>query len=249
MNAPETGNLKWPLKAVAMLLHYPDEELQAHIERVLEVLLVRPELNNDERASLERFGETLRQRDLLESQAEYVETFDRSKKVSLYLFEHVHGESRDRGPAMVELSEAYKEKGFVIDCRELPDYLPMFLEFCAALPEREARTWLEDVGHILQNVHVRLEDRESGYAIPFRILLRLISLEPRPEELVEQAAEEERDDTPEALDRVWAEAPVIFGPNQPTTSCGATRQWVEKPVQWKTVPHPDANKGVSQSEG
>lgn len=244
MNAPENTGLKWPLKALAMLLHYPDGELKTHIEQVLEVLLVRPELNNDERASLERFGETLRHRDLFESQAEYVETFDRSKKVSLYLFEHVHGESRDRGPAMVELSHAYKEKGFVIDCRELPDYLPMFLEFCAALPETEARAWLKDIGHILQNIHVRLEDRESGHALPFRILLRLIGLEPRPEDLVEKAAEEERDDTPEALDRVWAEAPVIFGPNQPTTSCGATQQWVEKPVQWKTLHSRDSGKGV-----
>jgi len=244
MNVSDTGDLKWSLNATGRLLHYPDEELRTHIEEVLEVLLVRPELNNDERAFLERFGETLRHRDLFESQAEYVETFDRSKKVSLYLFEHVHGESRDRGPAMVELSHAYKEKGFVIDCRELPDYLPMFLEFCAALPETEARAWLEDIGHILQNIHVRLEDRESGYALPFRILLRLIGLEPRPEELAEEVAAEERDDTPAALDRVWAETPVIFGPNQPTTSCGATRQWVEKPLQWKTVRSSDPGKGA-----
>ncbi|MEX2523847.1 MAG: nitrate reductase molybdenum cofactor assembly chaperone [Gammaproteobacteria bacterium] len=249
MNAPEDTGLKWPLKAAARLLHYPDGELQEHMEQVLEVLLVRPELNNEDRARLEQYGECRRQSDLFELQAEYVETFDRSKKVSLYLFEHVHGESRDRGPAMVELSNAYKEKGFVIDCRELPDYLPMFLEFCAALPEAEARVWLEDIGHILQNIHVRLEDRESGYALPFRILLRLIGLDPRPEELVEKASEEERDDTPEALDRVWAEAPVIFGPNQPTTSCGATQQWVEKPVQWKTMPRHDPAGGAGQHEG
>ena len=249
---PETSQLKWPLKALAMLLHYPDAELQQHVDQVAEVLLVRPELSSDERASLERFTETLRHRDLYELQAEYVETFDRSKKVSQYLFEHVHGESRDRGPAMVELSNAYKEKGFVIDCKEkgfvidckeLPDYLPMFLEFCASLPEIDARAWLEDTGHILQRIHVRLEDRESDYALPFRILLRLLNLDPRPVELVEEAAGEERDDTPAALDRTWMEAPVTFGPDQPTTSCGATKQWVEKPVQWKSMPQAGGRQG------
>ncbi len=239
----EVSNLKWPLKAVAALLHYPDAELQQHMDQVAEVLLVRPELSSKERAALERFTETLRHRDLFETQADYVEVFDRSKKVSLYLFEHVHGESRDRGPAMVELSNAYKERGFVIDAKELPDYLPMFLEFCASLPEAEARGWLEDTGHILQRIHVRLEDRGSEYALPFCILLRLLNLEPRPAELVEEAAEEERDDTPAALDRVWMEAPVTFGPDQPTTSCGATKQWVEKPVQWKTMPQTGGQRG------
>ncbi|MDZ7737070.1 MAG: nitrate reductase molybdenum cofactor assembly chaperone [Gammaproteobacteria bacterium] len=235
MNTPESNNLKWPLKAVAMLLHYPDADLQTHIDQVAEVLLVRPELSTEERASLEQFSDSLRHRDLYDLEADYVETFDRSKKVSLYLFEHVHGESRDRGPAMVELSNAYKEKGFIIDCRELPDYLPMFLEFCASLPEAEARTWLEDTGHILQRIHVRLEDRENAYALPFRVLLRLLDLDPRPAELVQEASEEERDDTPAALDRVWMEAPVTFGPDQPMTSCGASKQWVEKPVKWKSL--------------
>lgn len=243
MNAPETSNLKWPLKAIALLLHYPDADLQKHIDQVAEVLLVRPELLTEERAALEQFAEHLRHRDLFDLEADYVEIFDRSKKVSLYLFEHVHGESRDRGPAMVELSNAYKEKGFTIDCRELPDYLPMFLEFCASLPETEARAWLDDIGHILQRVHVRLEDRENSYALPFRILLRLIGLDPAPVELVEEAAEEEADDTPAALDRVWMEAPVTFGADQPTTSCGATKQWVEKPVQWKTLPQTNSQQG------
>lgn len=243
MIASESSNLKWPLKAIAVLLHYPDAELQANIEQIVEVLMVRPELSAAELASLECFAEALRHRDLFDAEADYVETFDRSKKVSLYLFEHVHGESRDRGPAMVELSNAYKEKGFTIDCRELPDYLPMFLEFCASLPEAEARGWLDDIGHILQHIHVRLEDRQSDYALPFRILLRLIGLDPRPAELVEAAAAEERDDTPAALDRVWMEAPVTFGPEQPTTSCGATKQWVEKPVTWKPLQQAGGRQG------
>lgn len=243
MNDAGTSNLKWPLKAIAMLLHYPDADLQRYIDQVADVLLVRPELSAGERASLERFTETLRHRDLFDLEADYVETFDRSKKVSLYLFEHVHGESRDRGPAMVELSNAYKEKGFTINCRELPDYLPMFLEFCASLPEAEARGWLDDIGHILQHIHVRLEDRQSDYALPFRILLRVIALEPRPAELVEEAAAEERDDTPAALDRVWMEAPVTFGPEQPTTSCGATKQWIEKPVTWKPLQQAGGRQG------
>ena len=226
------SSLRYPLKACAALLSYPDDALVENAHDLADVLVIRPELPDTDRAQVERFVGWLRDEPLLEVQATYVETFDRSKKVSLYLFEHVYGESRDRGPAMVELAQAYREQGLEVDCRELPDFLPLFLEFCAELPEPRAREWLDDVGHVLQEVHVRLNRRESAYAIPFRILLRLLEVEPMPEALVEAASKEERDDTPAALDRVWMEAPVTFGPDQPRTNCGATKQWQERPVQW-----------------
>lgn len=232
MSERNAGSLHYPLKALAALLSYPDEAVAAHVDDLADVLVVRAELDRADRAELEAFVAWVRDSDLLDVQAAFVETFDRSKKVSLYLFEHVYGESRDRGPAMVELTHAYREQGLEIDCRELPDFLPLFLEFCAVLPEAQAREWLEEVGHIVQQVHVRLVERESRYAVPFRVLLRMLEIEPMPEALVETASKEERDDTREALDRTWMEAPVTFGPDQPRTNCGATQQWQERPVQW-----------------
>jgi nitrate reductase delta subunit len=232
MTEPERNTLHYPLKALAALLSYPEAETAQHADDLADVLLARTELPPHDRRSLEAFVAWLRDSELLDVQAAFVETFDRSKKVSLYLFEHVYGESRDRGPAMVELSMAYRERGLEPASRELPDYLPLFLEFCAELPESEARDWLHETGHVLQEVHVRLAGRDSRFAVPFRVLLRLLDIEPMPEALVESASNEARDDTREALDRTWMEAPVTFGPDEPRTSCGATKQWQERPVQW-----------------
>lgn len=241
MNAPHPNSLKYPLRAIVALLAYPEEDVQRNIDEAGALLAIRPELAVGERGMLEDFLEWFGGQPLLDLQAQYVETFDRSKKVSLYLFEHVYGESRDRGPAMVELREAYREQGLEIDSRELPDFLPMFLEYCSELPEEQARSWLEEIGEIVQQVHVRLDNRGSRYAVPIRVLLRIIGFDPMPEAAVETAAGEERDDTPAAIDRVWMEAPVIFGPGQEHTNCGATRQLREQPVQWVENPRMGRN--------
>lgn len=243
MNAPHPNALRYPLRAIAALLAYPEEDVRHNTGEIGALLVIRPELASGERLALEEFLDWFGDEPLLDVQAVYVETFDRSKKVSPYLFEHVYGESRDRGPAMVELREAYREQGLEIDSRELPDFLPMFLEFCSELPEDQARSWLNEVGPILQQVHVRLDSRDSHYAVPLRVLLRIIGFDPMPPELVEEAAGEARDDTPAALDRVWMEAPVIFGPGQEHTNCGATRQWPEQPVQWVANPRTGKKPG------
>jgi nitrate reductase delta subunit len=236
MNAPHENPLRYPLRAIAALLAYPEDDVQRNTGEIGALLVIRPELGSEERLALEDFLDWFGGAPLLDIQAVYVETFDRSKKVSLYLFEHVYGESRDRGPAMVELRESYREQGLEIDSRELPDFLPMFLEFCSELPEEQARSWLEEIGEIVQQVHVRLHDRESRHAVPMRVLLRIIGLDPMPGAMLETTAGEERDDTPAALDRAWMEAPVIFGPGQEHTNCGATKQWREQPVQWVEKP-------------
>jgi len=210
MDDARNRDMTLALKAIAALLHYPDENTQAHADELADVLVTRPEFPSADRAAIERFVRRLRKADLLHQQAGYVETFDRSKKVSLYLFEHVHGESRERGPAMVELRMAYREKGLEIDAGELPDYLPMFLEFCAQLPDSEARGWLDDISHIVQQIHVRLHQRDSRYALPVRLLLHLVDADPWPEALVQASAGEKRDDTRAAIDSVWCEAPVTF---------------------------------------
>lgn len=236
MSGGQHTPLQHALKAIALLLHYPDSNLQAAIDEIGRVLEARPELNRDDRDRLRQLIACLRDSDILDLQAEYVATFDHSKKVSLYLFEHVYGESRDRGPAMVELNNAYREKGLAIDAPLLPDYLPLFLEFCAGLDEHEAQDWLADTDHVLQQIHIRLGNRDSSYALPLYLLLRLLQREPAPAELVEELHDEARDDTRTAYDRSWMEAPVTFGPDQPASGCGHSAGSRAQPVTWKHQP-------------
>lgn len=221
MKGPSNNGIQPALAALARMLHYPDATLQENVDDLAEILSVRPEFPPADRSALERFLTRLSRSDLLHAQASYVETFDRSKKVSLYLFEHVHGESRERGPAMVELRMAYRERGLDLDCNDLPDYVPLFLEFCSQLPDAEALAWLDDVSHILQRIHVRLDQRGSRYALPVRLLLHLTGAEPWPQELVDAAAGEARDDTREAIDSVWCEAPVSFDVGSALGDCGS----------------------------
>ncbi|HET7314296.1 nitrate reductase molybdenum cofactor assembly chaperone [Salinisphaera sp.] len=224
MTAGADNPLARPLAALARVLDYPSATLQAHADELADILCVLSELSDAERTAVHAFIDDLAQRDLLEIQARYVDTFDRGRKVSLYVFEHVYGESRDRGPAMIELTRVYREHGLESHTRELPDFLPMLLEFCAQLPEPDARAWLVETTHVLQRISVRLSQRDSGYASAFTVLLRLIGAEPAPEGLTEMAGKEVRDDTPAAIDDVWMEKPVTFGPGEAHTNCGATRQ-------------------------
>ena len=219
MGAVRTEPLQPVLGALAALLHYPDEEIRAHAHELASVLAARPEFPEADRAELERFVHRLQTADLLHQQAGWIETFDRSKKVSPYLFEHVYGESRARGPAMVELRMAYREKGLEMAGNDLPDYLPLFLEFCSQLPDAEACAWLDDIGHIVQQVHVRLHQRGSRHAILFRLILRLVQLDPWPARLMDATADEQRDDTRDAIDSVWQEAPVTFEPGSALGAC------------------------------
>jgi len=216
------------LKVLAVLLHYPDEELQAYADELIAVLDAEGLIRGRRRTEIIGFIERLREDDLLDRQAEYVETFDRGRSRSLHLYEHVHGESRDRGQAMVELTRVYREHGFEIAGAELPDYLPLFLEFLSTLPMDQALGWLEDVGPILQPLHARLAERSSAYTVLVEPLVRLAGLK-ADESVREEIAKETPDDTPEALDRVWMEAPVTFGPED---GCGAGRQSTEQTVHW-----------------
>lgn len=229
------------LKIFAALLHYPDERLQQHADELAVALRAEQLITGTRLQAVEAFIERLRDTDLLDLQAEYVETFDRGRSRSLYLYEHVHGESRDRGPAMVELAQEYRAHGFEIATVELPDYLPLFLEFLASLPLQEALIWLEDVGHVLQLLHARLTRRASRFAVLLEPLVRLAGLAPE-EAVQEQVAREVPDDTPEALDRAWVDAPVTFGQEggcdseQPASTVQPTG--ATQPLRWHDTRSP-----------
>ena len=208
------------LKVMARLLEYPSEDLQQARDALVAIVLEDGRLPRRNKEQLLRCLEILCDGDLLDMQENYVDTFDRGRATSLLLFEHVHGESRDRGQAMVDLMEEYRRNGLEIDVRELPDYLPLFLEYLSTRPWDEIQSWLEDIHHILGLLGERLYQRESIYHVVMDGLLELSGRQTDRRELASLVAAEERDDTPEALDKVWEEEMVKFVDDQ-GGSCGS----------------------------
>ncbi|WFM71190.1 nitrate reductase molybdenum cofactor assembly chaperone [Halomonas sp. CKK8] len=206
--AAETDMLS--LRVLARLLDYPSAELQAAAPEMIELLDAERRWEAALRARLMDWCQRLLEADLLELQSEYVALFDKGRATSLLLFEHVHGESRDRGQAMVDLMAEYRAAGFELDARELPDYLPMFLEYLSTRPEADIGRWLGEIRHILALLSARLEEREADHAMVPLALLALIGAEGDVAVHRETVKDEAPDDTPEALDEVWEEEAVRF---------------------------------------
>ncbi|TDX20546.1 respiratory nitrate reductase chaperone NarJ [Buttiauxella sp. BIGb0552] len=198
------------LLVISRLLEYPDTALWQHQQELRDALAEGGALNLQQAAQLNNFISTLCGGDLLDAQANYSELFDRGRATSMLLFEHVHGESRDRGQAMVNLMNQYQQAGMEIDSRELPDHLPLYLEYLSQREESEARGGLQDVAPILALLAARLKQRESDYAVLFDVLLGLSQSDVAVESVSLQIADEARDDTPQALDAVWEEEQVKF---------------------------------------
>ena len=205
------------LVVVSRLLEYPDADLWQHQNELFDVLATSEKLEKADAQALGVFLRDLTAQDLLDAQAAYSELFDRGRATSLLLFEHVHGESRDRGQAMVDLLNQYEQHGLVLDSRELPDHLPLYLEYLAQLPESEAIGGLQDIAPILALLCARLQQRESRYAVLFEQLLKLANSALDEAKVAEKIADEARDDTPQALDAVWEEEQVKFFAEQ---GCG-----------------------------
>lgn len=199
------------LKVISLLLDYPTTELQQGRGELAEAIEHSQTLNPKNKALLIDVLNHLTTTDLMDRQEEYVGLFDRGRAVSLLLFEHVHGESRDRGQAMVDLMELYKEQDFHINVRELPDYLPLFLEFLTHQDKETIHQQLENIAPILAVLKVRLEQRDSFYSRCFEVLLELAKVTVDLKDLAKQVAQEEPDYTPEAIDKVWEEEQVTFG--------------------------------------
>lgn len=198
------------LRIVARLLDYPDEALWENQQELIAALDDANELTLAQSALLMAYIRDFTSHDLMDVQAQYCELFDRGRATSLLLFEHVHGESRDRGQAMVDLMAKYSAAGLEIDSRELPDFLPMYLEFLASRDRETARQGLLDIVPILALLGARLKDRQSHYATLFDLLLAVSGSHVESEQLSDKVAQEARDDTPAALDAVWEEEQVKF---------------------------------------
>lgn len=198
------------LRVLARLLDYPSAELQAAAPEMIEILDGERRWKPALRTRLMDWCQRLLEADLMELQSEYVALFDKGRSTSLLLFEHVHGESRDRGQAMVDLMAEYSAAGFELDARELPDYLPLFLEYLSTRPEADIGRWLGEIRHILALIAARLEERDADHTLVPLALLALIGAEGDVDAHRETVKEEAPDDTPEALDEVWEEEAVRF---------------------------------------
>lgn len=198
------------LVVISRLLEYPDAALWQHQQELFDALASSDNLSKADAQQVGIFLRDLTSQDLLDAQATYSELFDRGRATSLLLFEHVHGESRDRGQAMVDLLAQYERHGLQLDSRELPDHLPLYLEYLAQLPTAEAIGGLQDIAPILALLQARLQQRESHYASLFDALLTLTKTEVDNAQVAEKIAGEARDDTPQALDAVWEEEQVKF---------------------------------------
>lgn len=207
-------------RALSRLLCYPDPRLQSEAGLCADV--VREEGIVPERlvTELSELAEYLARSDLYEAQADYVDLFDRTRSLSLHLYEHVHGESRERGPAMVGLIELYRSRGLEMDVSDLPDHLPVFLEFLSIIPDAEAASLVGEAAHVIAAIAERLEKRRSPYRAVFGALL---SISDKPADRVALASLlAAGDDDPSdlgALDKAWNEAPVTFGAADARGAC------------------------------
>jgi len=211
------------LKALSLILSYPTKELQEAMPEIGGVLASDTRLTAAARRALRPIVAELGERDIYALEEEYVNLFDRSKSISLNLFEHVHGESRDRGGAMVSLVETYRDAGFDPISSELPDHLPVLLEYLAMQPAHEAKEVLADAAHIFEVISTRLGRRDSSFAAIFAALLQLSNQ--KTDKSVVAALLEQPEDDPddlEALDQIWEESEVIFGPD-PNAGCPQVR--------------------------
>jgi nitrate reductase molybdenum cofactor assembly chaperone NarJ/NarW len=201
------------LRVLSALLRYPDVELRQQLTEMRDLLHREETLRTARLAELETLIDALSQRDSFDVESDYVELFDRGRATSLHLFEHVHGDSRDRGPAMIDLAQTYANAGLHLVPHELPDYLPVVLEFAASQPPHVAKEFLGEIAHILNAIYVAIARRDSNYASVIGALLDLAGEVVQPVKPLS--------DVP--LDESWAEPAAFDGcPSQSRPGATAT---------------------------
>ena len=205
------------LRVLAHLLRYPVAEVREHLGELRDALHDERALTFGRLAELDRLIEHLRTRPALLCEAEYVELFDRGRGTALHLFEHVHGDSRDRGPAMIGLAQTYEQAGLLLGPGELPDFLPVVLEYASTQPPDAAREFLRELAHILRIIFSALQRRESAYALVLAALLDLAGEKTERVKLPEEPP----------IDESWEEPPAFGG----CSTQGQARPDQPQPIQ------------------
>jgi nitrate reductase delta subunit len=208
-----------PLRAISRFLQYPDPELIEHLAEITSAFLEMPKLTKKVRAGLVDFSNHLETSDLYDLQEEYVECFDRGRATSLHLFEHVHGDSRERGQAMVDLLQTYKDGGLELSANELPDHLSVILEFASILSLEQAKQFIGEMAHILNAIYSTLVSRNNRYAW---LIASAIEFSGEKIKIIELKIQEE------SMDEEWAEPPVFGG----CTTRGQSKPGEEQALQF-----------------
>lgn len=217
-------------KVLSLLLSYPQAEWVAELDLMEDIVEDEKGKNGAARQRLAPLFEALRRETLLESEQTYVNTFDRNPSHSLHLFEHIHGESRDRGSAMVNLMEEYRKHGLEMDANELPDYVPLFLEYLSQRPEQEALDMLGEAVDVLALIGRKLKANNSPYYTVFDVLEEISPMEAQP--------------LPDVPIRDMEETIIQFGP----TADGTEPLMVPKP-QTAYVRMPESRKATRPAGG
>lgn len=221
-HTPESTRLT--LCVLAHLLRYPDTGLREHAQELQTALQSEGALSESRIAELDRLIRRLAQLPAMQAEIDYVEVFDRGRTTSLHLFEHVHGDSRDRGPAMIDLIKTYETAGLVFESNEMPDYLPVVLEFASTQPVPQAKAFLAEIAHIVRAIFSALKKRQSPYASVLAALLELAGERAHAVAIPDEAE----------LDDSWSE-PTVFG------GCsveGQTKPKQAQPIQIIRKTHP-----------
>ena len=196
----QAPTMRLTLRVLAHLLRYPDAELRTHLDELADALQLEAALPGKRLDELLALIRRLDTQDPLQTESDYVELFDRGRSTALHLFEHVHGDSRDRGPAMIDLIQTYEQAGLYLGPEELPDHLPVLLEFASTQPPQQAREFLAETAHIVRKIFSALLKRASPYA---SVLAAVLELAGEKVEAVPVPAEP-------PMDESWAE-PEVFG--------------------------------------
>ncbi len=228
------------LKIVSLLLSYPTAELLAAAPDLKAAIAADRFTGPQEKARLSALVDDLVGRDLYDAEERYVMLFDRTRTLSLHLFEHVHGESRDRGQAMVDLAMMYESQGLDISAEEMPDFLPLFLEYLSTQSAAEVHSLLDQTLHILSALRARLQKRDSIYANALLVLEAIAgtTADPKAVEELLHLPEHDPDDL-EALDAVWNEEAVTFGGGPGSDACGPDRLRTQLRAAKRPAPRPE----------
>ena len=224
-------SMRLTLRALARLLAYPDAELRAQMPALIDALQAEQALPAARVAELQALVQQVCAMDPYEAEARYVDTFDRGRQTSLHLFEHIHGDSRERGPALIDLTQTYEKAGLFLDANELPDHLGVVLEFASTQPSTVAREFLAEMAHILNALFTALDTKASPYASVIAAVLeaagekaQAVAIAPEPD-----------------MDEAWAEPEAFDG----CATRGQNRPDQPQPILIVRKARPQSSQGVS----
>jgi nitrate reductase delta subunit len=211
-----TRPMSLTLRVLARLLSYPDAALRAHLGELRQALRSEAALQPARLAEVEALIDSVAAQSAIDAEADYVQLFDSGRRTSLHLFEHVHGDSRDRGPAMIDLAQTFEAAGLYLAEGEMPDHLPVLLEYASTQPPREAKAFLAEMAHIFNVIFSALDKRRSRYASVLGALIELAGEACAPVNVPDELP----------LDESWAEPAAFDG----CSSAGQSRPGQPQPI-------------------